>query len=73
MRIMVQVFAVEYDGGSPRLEADGVSLASCFPDFPHDPEYETIRDQLRRRGDMAFTGGGAAPLFKIVRVNGIPA
>ena len=64
----VDVFTVDCDGSGERLEAQGGTLLSCFPDAHRDPEYKLVRDQLVGRHSVAFVGGGAAPLFKIVRV-----
>jgi hypothetical protein len=64
----VDVFAVDCDGGGARVEARGVTLISCFVDYPHDSEYELVREQLTHRHDVAFVGGGEVQLFKLVRV-----
>ena len=53
---------VENEDGSLFLEAESVTLESCFPDA-NDPDMQDIAARLLQ-DNVAYYGGGASPLFK---------
>ncbi len=60
----VDLYQVNYDD-SLTLDSKDVDLAECFPDDPE--EFQRVLMELYA-DPVAYYGGGAAPLFKFVRV-----
>ena len=60
----VDLYHVDQSTEEETLEVADVSLESCFPDDPDDAKQ--VEQELQST-DFTFYGGGAAPLFKIVR------
>ena len=60
----VNTYTIDPDG-TEKLHAENVSLLECFPD--KDDEYYTAERYLEREGRY-WGGGGATPLFLIMRV-----
>ena len=63
--MQINLYSVNSDD-SESIEALNVSLASCFPDDPD--EMATVERKLQDH-DVAYYGGGTAPLFKFVRLD----
>jgi hypothetical protein len=61
----VRVLRIDSEGGEV-FERYSL-LRDCFPDDEHDSDYHAARYELERAGRV-WIGGGAAPLFLLMRV-----
>jgi hypothetical protein len=65
--IVVKVLLVDQEGNEhfERYSA----LRDCFPDDDQDADYVAAVNEIDRQG-RAWVGGGAAPLFLLIRAGG---
>jgi hypothetical protein len=61
----VNFYSVNHADDSLSVEAENITLESCFPDDPQD--MANVAVEIRAKG-FTFYGGGAAPLFNFVKV-----
>lgn len=63
----VNTYEIDDKTGEERLHCANVTLLDCFPEGGKDEEYLLAHFELDRHGRY-WGGGGAAPLFLIMRI-----
>lgn len=67
MTAPMRVNTYEIDAAGERLNAENITLIDCFPGPENGDEYLLAYTELERTGRY-WGGGGASPLFLIMRV-----